>query len=328
MHQNNERTILVTGGAGYIGAHTCKALNEAGFTPVVVDNLSHGYRDFVRWGPLEVADIRDEAALIRIMRQYQPQAVMHFAGLIHVAESVEKPALYHEMNTGGTESVLRAMRICDVKNLVFSSTCAVYGEPKQLPITENAACAPVNPYGQSKLRAEEAIINAAEECGLRAMMLRYFNAAGADESGDIGEAHKPETHLIPLAIQAAMQGETLKIFGDDYTTPDGTALRDYIHVSDLGKAHMLALSYLRNNAGAHAVNVGVGTPYSVRQIVQAVEAELGTKITLEIAPRRAGDPPALYANTHKAKELLGFTPQYSTLANIVRNALRWHRRRI
>ena len=317
----NSAAILVTGGAGYIGSHTCKALAAEGFTPIVFDNLVLGHRDAVRWGPLVEADILDEAAVAQALRKYAVEAVIHFAAFAYVGESVHEPAKYYRNNVAGTLSLLDACRREGVEMFVFSSSCATYGIPEALPITEAAPQRPVNPYGRTKLVVEQMLADYAHAYGSRYMALRYFNAAGADPEGELGEKHDPETHLIPLALMAvAGRTDTLEVFGDDYDTPDGTCIRDYIHVTDLARAHVLALRHLLDGGDSLALNLGSGTGTSIREVIGAVERVARRKVPHAVKPRRPGDPPVLYADPHLAKELLGFETELSDIDTIVRTA--------
>ncbi len=313
--------ILVTGGAGYIGSHACKALAQEGFTPIAFDNLVLGHRDAVRWGPLVEADIRDEDALAETIRKYAVEAVIHFAAFAYVGESVDAPAKYYRNNVGGTLSLLDACRSASVDKLVFSSSCATYGVPDVLPITESAPQRPINPYGRTKLVVEQVLEDYAHAYGSRHVALRYFNAAGADPDGEIGERHDPETHLIPLALLAAAgRREALEVFGDDYDTPDGTCVRDYIHVTDLARAHVLALRHLLDGGDSLALNLGSGSGSSIREVIGAVAQVTGRRVPHVIKPRRPGDPPVLYADPRLAKERLGFETEMSDLHTIVGTA--------
>lgn len=317
-------TVIVTGGAGYIGSHVCKALHQRGILPVTIDDLSTGNEWAVKWGPLHIANICDGAGLREIFRQYKVDAVLHFAAHSQVGESVADPLKYHRNNIGGTVSLAEAMLDCQVRKLVFSSTCAVYGMPDTTPITEEAARRPVNPYGQSKLSAENALIDIAATGKLSVAMLRYFNAAGADPDLEIGEAHEPESHLIPLAIRAAAgQLARFRLFGTDYPTPDGTCLRDYIHVNDLASAHLAALDFLDHKSGAYGFNLGTGTAVSVREVLSAVERVMGRPVPTVEVERRAGDPPMLYAANAKARQELNWQPRHSDIDTIVRSAVAW-----
>lgn len=317
--------VLVTGGAGYVGSHACAALAEAGFRPVVYDNLSRGHETLVRYGPLERGDIRDRARLAEVMGCYQPIAAMHFAALADVAESVADPATYYDNNVIGALTLLQAMRDRGISRLVFSSTCATYGMPRQQPITEEAQQEPINPYGRSKLMIEQALIDHTPAYGLKSVSLRYFNACGAHPSGDIGELHEPETHLIPRALMAVLgEIETLQVFGTDYQTSDGTAVRDYIHVCDLAAAHVAALRYLLAGGDTTALNVGTGRGHSVLEIIDSVRRVTGREVPVRHGPRRPGDPPVLIADPAKAKVLLDFRARWTDLDDIVASAWRWH----
>ncbi len=319
------QSILVTGGAGYVGSHACKALARAGYRPVVFDNLSRGRRAAVRWGPLIEGELADRTRLAAALAEHRVSAVMHFAAYAYVGESVADPALYYRNNLGGTLTLLEAMRDAGVGQIVFSSTCAIYGIPDAVPIAENAAQHPVNPYGETKLAIERALHWYGEAYGMRTATLRYFNAAGADAEGEIGECHEPETHLVPLVLQAALgQRPQLDIYGTDYPTPDGTAIRDYVHVDDLAIAHLRALERLRDGSASLAVNLGTGSGHSVRQVIAASERVSGRRVPVRPAPRRPGDPPALVADPGLAAELLGWRAQYSDLDTIIRTALAWH----
>jgi UDP-glucose-4-epimerase GalE len=317
------KTILVTGGAGYVGSHACKALAKAGYTPVAFDNLNTGHRELVKWGPLEVGDICDLEALKIVFARHKPAAVMHFAALTVVSESVAEPARYHRVNTGGTETLLDAMKGAGVRKLIVSGTCAVYGLPKDNPITENTTIAPINPYGESKHAMERRVAAAGDRDGLSWVVLRYFNAAGADPEGETGEWHEPETHLIPNILRAAAGvGEPLKMFGDDYPTPDGTCIRDYVHVNDIAAAHVAALDYLDKHPGGHIFNLGTGTGYSVRQVIDAARAVTGINIEIAIHARRPGDSAVLVADATRVKAALNWSPR-ATLHDQVKDAWTW-----
>jgi UDP-arabinose 4-epimerase len=326
---NSEDVVLVTGGAGYIGAHACKALARAGFRPVALDDLSAGRRAAVRWGPLEVGDMADRAFLADAIGRHRPSCVMHFAARAYVGESVADPARYYAVNVAGTLALLDAMRAQGVQRMVFSSSCAVYGAPARVPIDESTPAAPINPYGRTKLIAEWAMADHAAAYGLEWVGLRYFNAAGADPDGEIGEDHDPEPHLIPLALRATLPGGApLRILGTDYDTPDGTAIRDYIHVADLADAHVAALRHLARGGASGCFNLGAERGQSVREIVAAVARVTGRVPAVENAPRRAGDPPRLIADSRRAREVLGFAPQRSgDIDGIVADAWRWLARR-
>jgi UDP-glucose-4-epimerase GalE len=317
--------ILVTGGAGYIGAHCCKALAEAGYLPVCFDNLSTGHRDFVNWGPLVVGNVGDTQAVADAIVAHEVVAVMHFAAFSQVGESVIDPQKYYLNNLCGTLSLLKAMLERKCTRLVFSSTGAVYGDAARDPIKEDAAGATVNPYGSSKWMIERVLGDYRRAYGLNSFCLRYFNACGADSSGAIGEFRDPETHLIPRAMMA-LQGyvQDFAIFGDDFDTPDGTAIRDYIHVVDLAAAHVLALDALLKGAAGGSYNLGTGSGYSVREILTVIERETGLKMPLITKPRRAGDPPILVADPSAARNDLGFVPRCSDIATIVKSAWAWH----
>lgn len=315
------KSILVTGGAGYIGSHACKALAAEGFTPVALDSLVIGHADAVRWGPFVHADILDTEAVIEALKGHQVAAVMHFAAFAYVGESVTDPAKYYRNNVAGTLSLLDACRSGGVDRLVFSSSCATYGIPDRLPISEQAPQHPISPYGRTKLMVEQILADYAQAYGLRYVALRYFNAAGADPDGEIGERHDPETHLVPLALMAAAgTAPALEVFGDDYGTQDGTCVRDYVHVSDLARAHVLALRHLVNGGGSFAANLGSGHGTSIRDVLAAIERVTGRSVPHVIRPRRPGDPPELYADPRLAKERLGFTTELSDIDTIVRTA--------
>ena len=322
----SQGTVLVTGGAGYIGSHACKALAAAGYRPVTNDNLSIGNRWAVRWGPLERGDILDAARLHEAFKLHRPVGVLHFAALALVGESMQAPGLYYRTNVTGAVNLLDACRIHDAPAFVFSSTCAVYGTPERMPIAEDAAPRPINPYGASKLMVERILDDYDMAYGLRHVALRYFNAAGADPEGEIGEARDVETHLVPLALDAVLgRRPALQVFGDDYPTPDGTAVRDYIHVSDLAEAHVRALGLLLDGGPSRKLNLGTGHGYSVRQVLDAAAAVTGRPVPHGLAPRRPGDPPELVADPRAAFALLGqdLTAR-SGLARIVETAWAWH----
>lgn len=317
-------TILVTGGAGYIGSHTCKALAAQGYTPVVYDNLSEGHAEFVHWGPLVEGELRDEDCLRATFVRFRPTAVIHFAASAYVGESMKDPQSYYENNVAGSLSLLNAMREESCENLVFSSTCAVYGEPEALPISSQTPTAPINPYGRSKLMVEQIIADCGRAFGINSAILRYFNAAGADADGEIGERHIPETHLIPNAINAALEpnGE-LSVYGKDYPTHDGTCVRDYIHVSDLADGHIKALRHIEEFPGSHVFNLGAGKGISISQLIREVEDQTGRALNVRWCPRRAGDPAELVADIQQSMDVLEWQPNNSTLPEIVRTALAW-----
>ena len=320
------RNILVTGGAGYIGSHTCKVLAQRGYQPIVFDNLKRGSRAAVKWGPLIVGDVMNKQELRQAIDRFEIDAVLHFAALAYVGESVENPARYFRNNVASTISLLEAMAQTGVANLVFSSTCAVYGIPAQVPISEDTPTNPVNPYGETKLQTERMLPWFGKAHGLKWVALRYFNAAGADPEGEIGANHDPETHLIPLAIQAALGvAPPLKIFGTDYPTPDGTAVRDYIHVTDLADAHVRALDHLREKRESGVFNLGTERGLSVRQIVDGVRSVSGKDMPAIESPRRDGDPPMLIANAARARTVLGWQPRLSDVTTIVETAYAWER---
>jgi UDP-arabinose 4-epimerase len=317
--------ILIIGGAGYIGSHCCKGFAAAGWNVTVFDNLSHGWRDLVKWGPLIEGDILDRPALDAAMRQAKPDVVAHFAALTSVGDSVADPALYYRNNVLGTLNVLDAMRAASVQGLVFSSTAATYGVPQADVLTEDHPQLPINPYGSTKLAAERMIREYGEAYGLRSVALRYFNAAGADPDGEIGERHEPETHLIPLAAKGLLRDDyAFTIFGDDFDTRDGTAIRDYVHVSDLARAHVAAAAYLMAGGPTEAINLGSGNGATVGEVASAIEAVSGRRLPRTIGPRRAGDPARLVASNSKAQALLDWTPTQSGIDEIVRTAWKWH----
>ena len=319
--------VLVVGGAGYIGAHVCKVLAARGDEPIVFDNLSSGHDDAVRWGPLVRGDVRSQTDLASAFATHQPDAVMHFAANIEVGEGELAPLQFWDNNVGGVVALLLAMREAKCDKLVFSSTCATYGRPDTLPLTEAEPQDPINVYGRTKLTVERMLADVSRGEGLRYAALRYFNAAGASPDGEIGERHDPETHLIPNALKAAAGiGGPMKLFGDDYETRDGTCLRDFIHVMDLAQAHLAALDRLFTHPGGLACNVGTGQGITVREVLNAVEKMTGRAVPHEIHPRRAGDPADLYADISMARELLGFQPQYADIETIVHHAWQFHQK--
>ena len=318
----------MTGGAGYIGSHACKVLARGGYQPVVFDNMSRGHRTAVRWGPLVEGDLTERDKLVTTLEHHRISAVMHFAAFAYVGESVTDPARYYANNLVGTLSLLETMREAGVDKLVFSSTCATYGAPTEVPIRESLPQRPVNPYGETKLAIERALHWYGEAYGLRSVSLRYFNAAGADPEGEIGEWHEPETHLIPLVLEAAIGGrQQVDIYGTDYPTSDGTAIRDYIHVQDLAEAHLLAFQHLVGGRRSVALNLGTGRGHSVREVIRAAEAASGKPIACRETARRPGDPPVLVADPSLAAEVLGWRTRISDLDTIVCTALAWHRSR-
>ena len=315
--------VLVCGGAGYIGAHMCELLAQRGFEAVVFDNLSTGRRGLVRWGELIIGDLRDAQALDAAFASHRFEAVMHFAAKSLVAESMQDPAAYYDNNVTGSLNLLQAMRRHGLPPLVFSSSAAIYGVPRYTPIDENHPREPVNPYGRSKLMIEAMLADFRDAFGLKSVSLRYFNAAGASASGLIGEAHDPETHLIPNALRAACDGSALAVFGADYPTPDGSCVRDYVHVIDLCEAHLAALAYLRGGGDNLALNLGSERGHSVLEVIDSAQRICGRKIERSIAPRRAGDPPVLVASASRAQKLLGWTPRHSSLNEILASAWQW-----
>lgn len=319
--------ILVTGGAGYIGSHTCKELAAKGFEPIVYDNLVTGHQYAVKWGPIIIGDILDTDLLARTMKEYQVTGVIHFAALSTVAESVKFPEKYHEVNVNGSQSLFRAMKSQGINKLVFSSSAAVYGKPKEVPISEGLEeTNPINPYGQTKLLVEQGMRKHALEGDFSGIALRYFNACGASTKGEIGEHHDPETHLIPLTIRAALDSDFgLTLNGNDFETPDGTCIRDYVHVDDLACAHVQALLALDSkNCNFEAINLGSNTGYSNMEIIKAVEKALNMKVKMRLGPRRPGDPDTLVASNEKAQRLLDWKPT-KDLENIVNTAAQWYR---
>jgi UDP-arabinose 4-epimerase len=321
---SNGRNVLVTGGAGYIGSHACKALDEAGFTPITYDNLTTGHEWAVRWGPLVRGDLLDRHRLDETMRQYRPSAVLHFAACSSVDESVKQPLKYYTNNVVGTINLLEAMHQNAVRDIVFSSTCATYGNPKTVPLSEDHPQNPINPYGASKLMIERILTDFSAASDLRSISLRYFNAAGADPEGELGEEHDIETRLIPLVLAAAKgTAPDVTIHGTDYATEDGTCIRDYIHVSDLAEAHVLALNALMKERRSESYNLGCGEGFSVREVIQTARAVTGRTITVVEGPRRPGDPPQLIADATKARGELGWQVRYDDLNEIIATAWSW-----
>jgi len=319
--------VLVTGGAGYIGSHACKALANAGYVPVTFDNLVYGHVEAVRWGPLVRGDISDREALDAAFTLYRPIAVMHFAAYTYVGESVTDPGKYYRNNVSGSLNLLEAMRDHGIELCIFSSTCATYGMPVAMPITESHPQHPANPYGSSKLMIEQMLGDFAVAHQLRSISLRYFNAAGADPDGETGEAHDPETHLIPLVLDVALgRRPHITIFGNDYDTPDGTCIRDYIHVCDLASAHVLALQALEAGASTTAYNLGIGKGYSVQEIIQYARDITEADIPVVLGTRRAGDPASLVGDATRIRVDLHWQPQHSDLYNMISSAWRWHNR--
>lgn len=319
--------ILIVGGAGYIGSHVNKLLNQRGYRTVVFDNLSRGHKQFVRWGEFFEGDLLDLPRLQSCFKQYPIEAVMHFSALSLVEESVAHPERYYQNNVVGTLNLLQVMREFSVRSFIFSSTCATYGVPEIIPIPEDHPQNPVNPYGQTKLMIEKALKDYDSAYGIRHVNLRYFNAAGADPEGEIGELHQPETHLIPLTLFAAMGlKEEVKIFGTDYPTKDGTCVRDYIHVMDLAEAHLQALDYLLSEGRSDSFNLGNGNGYSVREVIETVKKVSQKGFRVVEAERRAGDPPVLIGSSDKAMKVLQWRPRYNALETIIETAWNWHQK--
>lgn len=327
----NQQTVLVTGGAGYIGSHCVLALQEAGYQVIVLDNLVYGHREFVENlndVTLLEGDISDRTCLDQVFADFSIIAVLHFAAYINVGESVTNPAKYYRNNVAGTLTLLEAMVAAEVKSLVFSSTCATYGYPQETPISENHPQAPINPYGMNKLMVEYMLEDFAHAYGLQSVRFRYFNAAGADPEGRMGEDHTPETHLIPLVLQTALElREAITIYGTDYDTPDGTCIRDYIHVTDLAQAHVLGLEYLLKQGKTNVFNLGNGDGFSVREVIDTAKRVTQRPINVLEGERRPGDPPALIGSADKARRVLGWSPQYVALETIIEHAWRWHHQR-
>jgi UDP-glucose-4-epimerase GalE len=313
----------VTGGAGYVGSHACKALAAKGYMPITFDNLSRGNLWAVKWGPFEKGEIADEQQVRVVLEKYRPCALMHFAAYAYVGESVEHPLLYYRNNFAGTAALLRAVVDYGCIPVVFSSSCATYGIPERIPITEDHPQRPINPYGHSKLFVERMLADLNVAYGLPWIALRYFNAAGADPDGQVGETHSPETHLIPLVLEAARTGATIRIFGNDYETPDGTCIRDYIHVDDIAEAHVRALDHLRGGGESCALNLANERGYSVKEVIAAAEAVARCSIRSEVAPRRAGDPPILIGDASRARALLRWVPARSRLEMQIEDAWNW-----
>jgi UDP-glucose-4-epimerase GalE len=320
--------ILVAGGAGYIGSQTAKALDKAGYLPVVLDNLSTGYAPAVKWGPFEQGDLRDRTLVADIVRRYQVKGAIHFAAFSLVGESVSNPLKYYDNNTGAAVAFTQTLVEGGVEAFVFSSTAAVYGVPTVSPIPETHATNPINPYGASKLAFESALKWIGQAHPFRWNALRYFNAAGADPDGETGESHEPESHLIPNMIKAVLgKGPALTVFGEDYPTPDGTPIRDYIHVVDLAEAHVRCIATLLDGADSAIMNVGTGVGASVKQVIEAAERVMGATVPRTVGPRRAGDPPSLVADSTLLKQRLGWTARVSDMDTIIRDAARWQRER-
>lgn len=319
--------ILIVGGAGYIGSHLNKEISKKGYKTVVFDNLSYGHEKFVKWGIFERGDLGDIEDIRKVFKKYRIEAVMHFAAFTYVGESVEDPQKYYMNNVKNTLNLLQVMLEENVKYFVFSSTCATYGNPARIPITENHPQNPINPYGKSKLIVEEILKDYSDAYGLKYASLRYFNAAGADPDGEIGEMHDPETHLIPLVLDAASsKREDIKIFGTDYDTSDGTCIRDYIHVTDLADAHILALEYLQKGGKSDFFNLGNGNGFSVKEVIETAREITGKPIKEVEVERRPGDPPILIGSSKKAMEILKWKPKYHDLSRIIETAWKWHKK--
>jgi UDP-glucose 4-epimerase len=320
--------ILVTGGAGYIGSHTLRALKKAGFETLVLDNLVYGHREFVPPEELLVGDLKDTEFLAQVFEEHRFAGVVHFAAYAYVGESVQQPIKYYRNNFSFTLNLLEAMVKAGVKKFIFSSTCATYGEPQILPIPEDHPQQPINPYGQSKLMVEKALADLGHAHDLKFMALRYFNAAGADPAGGIGEDHLPETHLIPLILDVALgRRPHITVFGQDYPTHDGTCIRDYIHVNDLAQAHVLGLQYLLDGGSSHCLNLGNGSGFSVQEVITCVEKVTGRPIPVVYGDRRPGDPAVLVGSSQKIRDLLAWSPEFAELETIVQTAWAWHQAR-
>jgi UDP-arabinose 4-epimerase len=320
----NKTTVLVTGGAGYIGSHICKELYKQGFYPITVDDLSMGRKEFVKWGPLETLNLTDFSSLNEVFKKYQPAAVMHFAGVSSVTESIENPAKYYENNVVATYQLLKACVENRVSSLIFSSTCAVFGIPYRMPIRENDPQNPISTYGKSKKMIEQMLQDFDIAYGLKSVSLRYFNAAGADPEGDIGEYHDPETHIIPLTIQAAISNhQPLTVYGSDFNTKDGSAIRDFIHVRDLAIAHILSLHWLLSSRKSDVFHLGSGIGTSVFEIIENVEAITKKKVPFRVIAKREGEPETLIADITKAKTILGWTPSHSHIKEMIHDAYKW-----
>jgi UDP-arabinose 4-epimerase len=318
--------ILVTGGAGFVGSHACKALARAGYFPVTFDNLERGHEWAVKWGPLVRGDIRDESDLRRAFEEWRPWAVMHFAAYAYVGESNLEPTKYYDTNVGGTAKLLKACAAYECRNVVFSSSCATYGIPARVPLTEADPQQPINPYGYTKLVVERMLRDAEIAHGIRHVALRYFNAAGSDPDGELGELHEPETHLMPLVLFTALRRRaSIQILGNDYETPDGTCVRDYVHVSDLADAHVAAIDWLAKGESSNSFNLGNGHGFSVAEVVRTAEQVTGLPIRTEMCPRRPGDPPTLVSDSTKARQLLGWKPKFPAVKDQLAHAFRWFR---
>ncbi|MEE2923661.1 MAG: UDP-glucose 4-epimerase GalE [bacterium] len=323
----SDEKVLVVGGAGYIGSHTNKILNKAGYQTIVLDNLSYGHRDFVKWGELIEGDMADEDLLDDIFTKNKIKAVMHFSAFIAVGESVQKPGIYYDNNVSKTVTLLNKMIQHNVPYFIFSSTCAIMGEPQYLPLDEKHPRNPINPYGWSKYMVEQILHDFEQAHGLKSTVLRYFNASGADPDAQVGEKHDPETHLIPLILDAAMGvRENITIFGDDYETRDGTCIRDYIHVNDLAEAHLLALNWMVENQQCNHFNLGNGEGFTVKEIIEVVEKVTGKSVPIKMGMRREGDAASLVGSSEKAQKVLGWVPKLNSIEDIVSTAWNWHQR--
>lgn len=320
------KNILVVGGAGYIGSYMCKCLSESGYVPIVLDNLVCGHREAVKWGPFIEGSMADSKLLEQIFSDYHVAAVMHFAAFCYVGESVAEPGKYYRNNVINTLNLLEMMVKRKVTNFIFSSSCATYGEPEHIPITEQHPQAPINPYGRSKLMVEQILEDFQAAYGLESVILRYFNAAGADPDGELGEDHNPETHLIPLVLQTVLgKRESIDIFGDNYPTADGTCIRDYIHIADLSQAHLLALKRLLDGLPGGKYNLGNGNGYSVKEVIETAKNVTGRSIPFRIVERRPGDTSVLVGSSEKAINVLGWKPKFSDLYSIIETAWNWHK---
>lgn len=327
MQESVNRNILVTGGAGYIGSHVCKVLSDNGYFPITLDNMTNGNKWAVKWGPLEKGDIRDRELVDQVIKKYNPDSVMHFAADAYVGESVANPGKYYNNNVTGTITLLESLRDHDVDKIVFSSTCATYGIPQKNLLSENHPQNPINPYGASKFMIERILDDFDAAHGLRSISLRYFNAAGADPNGEIGEHHVPETHLIPIVLDVAMGKRShVTIFGDDYETDDGSCVRDYIHVTDLAEAHLLSLKALESGSGSNNYNLGNGKGFSVKEVIDATRRVTGEDINVKIGSRRSGDPPYLVGSYDKIKQDLQWHPKFTKLDEIIETAWNWHKK--
>ncbi|MGB2925148.1 MAG: UDP-glucose 4-epimerase GalE [Limnothrix sp.] len=328
---SSQKTVLVSGGAGYIGSHAVLCLKQRGYRVIILDNLVYGHRDLVEQvlqTELVVGDTGDRPFLDSVFQKYKIDAVMHFAAFTYVGESVTDPTKYYRNNLVGTLTLLEAMLAANVKSFVFSSTCATYGEPQTIPIPEDHPQTPINPYGTTKLMVEQILKDLDHAHDLKSVMFRYFNAAGADPAGNLGEDHNPETHLIPLVLMTALgKRDSISMFGTDYPTPDGTCVRDYIHVSDLADAHVLGLEYLLEGGETTAFNLGNGNGFSVKEVIDMAREITGKEIQAIAADRRAGDPPSLIGSSEKARKILGWNPQYADLRAILTHAWQWHKKR-